>query len=153
MQFFKLKKQSKQCDLCKSPLGLVLFSSLSDDELRKDYCSNCFSSSQKPEIWWKTQVESKPKKILMTQYEQTLYSLLTEAIEEKNRDDQWVYFLAHYFKRRKVLQSQGECDKEGKRYEILECKLTQEVFVIPKTTPTPDILKEIVEELKNVHPS
>ncbi len=86
----------------------------------------------------------------MTEYEQKLYAQFILALEEKSKNDEWIYFLAHYFKRRKVFQSQGECEKEGTLYEILESKLTQEVYVIPKSPPSGTSLKAI---LQDVYPS
>lgn len=120
---------------------------------RKDRCASCFSLSEKPQIWWKTELLLKPKNIALTDYEKKLYELFASALEDKSKQEEWIYFLAHYFRRRKIFISQGECAKEGKTYEILECKLTQEVYFVPKSLPSSTLLNTIVEELKHVQPA
>lgn len=155
MNFFKLPTPSKTCADCKRSFDkeMGVYSSLMElkELTRKDFCYECFTKSEKPSIWWESpKVIKEAKPILLTTYEKQLYEMLISAIAEQNKSPEWVYFLASYFKRRKVFSSEGERSQDGTIYEVFVSKETQDVFILPKTYPKKNALQSIVEELKNV---
>lgn len=144
---FKVPKRKKKCLKCSKSFeeGMSVYSLVKGEEeelTREDYCENCFyhDSVLCEAVWghWETSLK---KPTVKRSIDQKAMDLFLEKIEEK--EVEWVYFLAHYLKRKKQLIVRHEIKKEG--YLFFEEPISSEIYSveeIPISIATLNYLKE-----------
>lgn len=144
---FKVPKRKKKCLKCSKSFeeGMNVYSLVKGDEedlIREDYCENCFYQDLvlSEAVWghWETLLK-KPR--IQRSIDQRAMDLFLEKMDEGSAE--WVYFLAHYLKRKKQLIARSEIKKEG--YLFFEEPISTEIYSvkdIPISMETLSHLKE-----------
>lgn len=145
---FKIPKRQKKCVLCETPFENEshIFSVILGDEEepeRRDYCKTCFKQNAEltKDCWghWETILRKPKKKLSLDQRAMELFTTKYEA-----KDQEWIYFLAHYLRRKKQLVFRSEIKKDGLHF--FEDPITTEVYTISDVPLSDQRLLELKEE-------
>ncbi len=142
---FKIPARKRKCLQCLTSFedNTEIYSVIKGDDeepLREDYCKKCFESH--PEVlhdswgFWES-ILKKPK--LNLSLDQRAMVLFVEKHQEGEKE--WVYFLAHYLKRKKQLILRSEVKKEGLLF--FEDPITTEVYTVAQIELTPKMLSTL----------
>lgn len=133
---FKIPSRKRKCLACADSFedGSLIVSIIKGDEEspeREDYCHNCFQRipNLTQNIWghWESLLKRPKEKLTLDQRAMELFTQ-KHTCEER----EWVYFLAHYLKRKKQLHLRSEIKKEGALF--FEDPLTSQIYSIADVT-------------------
>lgn len=144
---FKIPRRSRKCLHCESSFKELpkLYSIIKGDEeepIREDYCAICFQNESvlSDSVWgyWESSLKKTKKNLSV---DQRALDLFIEKYEEGEKE--WLYFLAHYLKRKKQLITRSEIKKEGILF--FEDPISSEIYSIENVVISNAMLSTLKE--------
>jgi len=151
---WSVRRFSKVCDQCEKEFAdkEMIFSRLSFDkgeDVREDFCKECWNSKDPGLSSWKTQYLVPPPPIEEAVKKENAESLLRKLMAKENEEDlNAIFILTVMLERKKILVERDiQKTEDGRKLRVYEHRKTNESFAVIDPELKLDELEQVQEEV------